>query len=195
MDLRPILEGDKYPMYVDGVGWTDECPRNAGYCPICNPKNYTSWIQKLEIEAQKKKELKLIEEEQQLKAQAAFLDDQKRVIALLEQVTVPNDNESTIRSSSVDMTRFEYTNGDIYEGTFLSGMKSGFGIMSYADGSIYEGNWWHDLRHGVGKMNWGDGITYNGAWANDKMNGQGRYVMADGTVLEGMFVDDEIAES
>jgi hypothetical protein len=32
-----------------------------------------------------------------------------------------------------------YSYGDIYEGEWKNGLKSGYGELKYADGSIYEG--------------------------------------------------------
>ena len=34
-DIRPVLEEDAYPMYMDGIGWTNKASRRAGYCPFC----------------------------------------------------------------------------------------------------------------------------------------------------------------
>jgi hypothetical protein len=54
MDQRPYLNGDFYPIYVDGAGWSDEGTRDAGYCPVCNPKNYEVWEHKLRLEKERK---------------------------------------------------------------------------------------------------------------------------------------------
>ena len=35
LDLRPLREGNCYPRYQDGVGWSDDAPRNDGYCHYC----------------------------------------------------------------------------------------------------------------------------------------------------------------
>jgi hypothetical protein len=35
MDRRPIEFGNTYPIYIDGLGWSNIGPRNAGYCPAC----------------------------------------------------------------------------------------------------------------------------------------------------------------
>ena len=58
MDLRPLRDGDTYPTYRDGEGWVDIDSRDAGYCPICNPKNYEVWKEKIEIERTEKMRLK-----------------------------------------------------------------------------------------------------------------------------------------
>jgi hypothetical protein len=35
MDLRPTRVGNTYPIYIDGLGWTNSGSRNAAYCPLC----------------------------------------------------------------------------------------------------------------------------------------------------------------
>lgn len=59
-DLREYLKENTYPIYRDGVGWVDEGTRDHGYCPICNPKNYTAWNEKIEIQRKKKIESDLV---------------------------------------------------------------------------------------------------------------------------------------
>jgi len=54
MDLREVLSGDIYPVYIDGRGWANEGSRNDGYCPICNPKNYDAWEKRILIQREAK---------------------------------------------------------------------------------------------------------------------------------------------
>lgn len=75
MDLRPQLKGDLYPIYVDGKGWSDEGMRNHGYCPVCNPKNYDVWEERLRCQREKKVEReKLLEENRKLFSKCALED-------------------------------------------------------------------------------------------------------------------------
>jgi hypothetical protein len=70
-DTRPFLDGDFYSCYKDGTGWTNTESRNAGYCPVCNPKNYDAW--KLVIEKERKQKM-------YVKLQQSILDEQKRLL-------------------------------------------------------------------------------------------------------------------
>ena len=75
MDLRPQLDGDLYPIYVDGKGWSDEGTRNHGYCPVCNPKNYNAWVERLRLQCEQKLEREKSEEEsRQLSSKNALKD-------------------------------------------------------------------------------------------------------------------------
>ena len=40
----------------------------------------------------------------------------------------------------------------IYEGTWKSGLRHGFGIQMWPDGSVYEGEWNNDQAHGYGRL-------------------------------------------
>ena len=52
--------------------------------------------------------------------------------------------------------------GDVYEGTFENGSKSGYGVLKYASGAIYQGQWSLDKANGKGQMRYANGDTYDG---------------------------------
>lgn len=62
----------------------------------------------------------------------------------------------------------KYANGDVYEGTFVDGVKSGKGVYKFADGGIYTGTYKNDLRHGFGTLTYTGGNVYRGQWKDDK---------------------------
>lgn len=178
-DIRPHREGNTYPVYIDGHGWSDTGTRDEGYCPVCNPRNYDAWIEKIELK-HKAKELQ-----------------REQLRALLEKQNLElNEDILHIYSEIGDGEgKFTYTNGDYYEGTFLNGYRHGRGTMIYAaDNAMYEGEWKHNLQEGWGVKNWGDGIVYEGEWKDDKMHGTGKYTLSCGTIIEGRFENDEFAE-
>lgn len=73
--------------------------------------------------------------------------------------------------------RMRYKNGDVYEGNWVNGQRSGFGRWiheqwgSYND--VYEGNWENDMKNGQGTMTYSDRQKYVGNWENDNKSGQG----------------------
>ena len=71
---------------------------------------------------------------------------------------------------NMQLCDINYTNGDVYNGYTLNGLKKGSGIMKYTDGSEYNGEWVDDKRNGRGKMKYADGSEYNGEWVDDKIN-------------------------
>ena len=177
-DIRPHREGNTYPVYVDGEGWQDTGSRDEGYCPICNPRNYSEWIQRIQIKEEEKtrrrRELTVLLEKQNI----ALDEDMARIYHEI------GDREG----------KFTYSNGDYYEGEFVTGQRHGRGVMIYAsDDSMYDGEWRFNKQEGRGTKNWGDGIVYEGEWKDDKMHGQGKYTLADGSVIEGLFECDEYA--
>ena len=179
MDTRPILSGNCYPCYQDGEGWTNTAARDAGYCPVCNPKNFAAWEERIrKTREDKNNNLARLAIEQEA-LQAIADEDKARAAAIAKQDS---------------LTKFEYSNGDVYEGDLLLGERHGSGKMIYADGSVYEGEWKHDMYDGKGMKDWCDGITYVGEWKNGMMEGKGVYTMAHGTVLEGVFKEDEFVE-
>ena len=123
-DIRPILEEGKYPMYVDGEGWKDNATRNAFYCHICNPKNYSEWEKRIEKERATNVLRKLENNHKYLKEQQVFEQDKLRAAKICEIV------EDNLTSS----IQFKYSNDDIYTGTMSNGLKQGYGVMEYADG-------------------------------------------------------------
>ena len=50
-----------------------------------------------------------------------------------------------------------FKNGNIYNGSFVNGIKSGYGSLIYKNGEKYLGNFLNDKMHGAGIL-----ITKNG---------------------------------
>jgi len=80
--------------------------------------------------------------------------------------------------------------GDIYEGGFKDGRKSGVGEMIFANGDRYSGDWLMGTKTGQGTYWFADGNEYKGDWANDRMEGIGKYLFSSGDVYEGEFQMD-----
>ncbi|OUM70332.1 hypothetical protein PIROE2DRAFT_37381 [Piromyces sp. E2] len=107
----------------------------------------------------------------------------------------------------------KYDNGDVYEGLYENGMKSGYGTMKFADGEVYEGNWVKDEMFGKGKVTCDDRVvkgtfkedgSINGTITYKNGNvykgdidifyaasGHGTMKYADGSEYEGEMDDDE----
>ncbi len=74
---------------------------------------------------------------------------------------------------------FRFNNGDVYEGQFSHDWQTN-GQHTFVDGGTYEGSWVKNRRHGFGKQAWPSGTVYIGHFANDKKHGFGKVVYADG---------------
>ena len=62
--------------------------------------------------------------------------------------------------------RFEYENGDIYEGEWKKCRKDGRGRMIWNSGNVYEGEWAKNEMEGSGRMMYKNGDSYEGNWKN-----------------------------
>ena len=57
----------------------------------------------------------------------------------------------------------------------------------FPNGEVYEGEYERGLRSGRGTAKWADGATFTGQFENDMMHGAGTYAFADGTVEVGFY--------
>lgn len=77
-----------------------------------------------------------------------------------------------------------------YEGQFRKGLFHGMAVMDWPDGRRYIGKYEANQKHGEGLFEWPDGRRYDGQWANGKRHGQGRYVNARGESRLGTWAKD-----
>ena len=83
-----------------------------------------------------------------------------------------------------------YENGDVYEGDFLDGIRSGNGIYRYAaSGNRYEGGWDENVKSGIGKQLYKGkaGGEYHGYWENGRRHGEGVFTYTNGDVYSGWW--------
>ena len=82
---------------------------------------------------------------------------------------------SSIRSR-LTFRRNDNDEGDVEEETYEgqlneAGEPSGDGIYTWSNGDVYDGAWLDGLRHGRGAMRWVDGGTYVGEWWRGERDG------------------------
>lgn len=65
--------------------------------------------------------------------------------------------------------REELSNGDVWEGETLGGVRHGLGIYHWADGSWWYGMWENGLREGSGFYVRSDGAIMTSVWSNDSL--------------------------
>lgn len=86
-----------------------------------------------------------------------------------------------------------FADGDIYQGSYVNGIKSGSGVYAFADGDAYEGcsfrrdtfilwiidfcigDYENDKQHGTGTYITASGAKYTGSYYFGKMHGKGLY--------------------
>lgn len=64
---------------------------------------------------------------------------------------------------------YTWPNGDVYRGSYIHGLRDGFGVTKYKSGARYEG-----------------------FYKNNRFNGEGEYTWPNKTVFRGDFVDGAI---
>lgn len=79
----------------------------------------------------------------------------------------------------------KFTSGDIYNGDWYEGQKTGNGYFQYHDGERYEGKWLHDLKHGLGVYYWMNGDKFVGEFYEDHIK-KGVLHKHNGEVVELM---------
>ncbi len=81
--------------------------------------------------------------------------------------------------------------GDMYQGTWDQGRRTGHGSYSWRDGDTYEGEFVDDRMHGHGVRTFADGDRFEGEFCHDKMHGRGVIRSCDGKrIFDGKWAMD-----
>ena len=88
------------------------------------------------------------------------------------------------------MGHYKYPDGATFYGKFEHGKRT-HGVLTYVDGATYEGQFLrrNDLRHGIGTFKDKDGCTYEGKWLRDLQNGYGVSTDPNGQKYSGFWID------
>jgi len=79
--------------------------------------------------------------------------------------------------------------GEIYEGDFFEGAKSGTGKIFYKNGEKFEGQMKDNMRTGLGKLYQKNGEIFEGNFENDIRKGEGTLTYTNGCKLFGLWDD------
>jgi hypothetical protein len=133
-------------------------------------------------------------------------------------LTLPSGRTVWVYPNDLAITgqaRYEWPDGRVYAGGWLSGRPHGTGLMLSDDGERYSGMWDGGKRHGHGELtnpngdhyvgSFVNGVRegtgtqrsqdgfYRGEWAADLPNGEGRFNADDGSLYQGQWLDGERA--
>eukprot|EP01122_Echinamoeba_exundans_P010031 TRINITY_DN3643_c0_g1_i1.p1 TRINITY_DN3643_c0_g1~~TRINITY_DN3643_c0_g1_i1.p1 ORF type:complete len:473 (+),score=83.22 TRINITY_DN3643_c0_g1_i1:54-1472(+) len=96
--------------------------------------------------------------------------------------------EGKFDQGSIAHGTFTFANGDKYVGDFKNDEFDGQGKWTSGDNvEVYEGSFVRGLRHGKGKLTIGSNDKYEGDFFEDLMQGQGQYTFANGDQYVGSF--------
>lgn len=84
-----------------------------------------------------------------------------------------------------------YTNGDIYTGEFLDGMRTGKGVYTYFKGDVFEGTFKDNVKIGLGRVNYKKGGFYHGHFEDGKRSGEGTFQYANGDIFSGYWKNNK----
>lgn len=96
--------------------------------------------------------------------------------------------------------QLELPNGDTYEGHWVDGEMSGFGVYRFYNMKLdrfkgmYEGEFSHSKFNGLGKMIYPDSTVYYGNWREGKKEGLGEFVGINGEKIMGKWENDGLVE-
>lgn len=77
---------------------------------------------------------------------------------------------------------------EVYEGSFVDGVREGFGKLTYEDGSVYEGEFANNQPSGNNELLlFADGRRYQGTFIDGQMQGYGTLEWPNGDVYVGTF--------
>ena len=76
---------------------------------------------------------------------------------------------------------YKWSNGEVYDGEWQSGLKHGHGVWTSADGcDSFIGEWRHSKAEGYGIHQWKNGDRYEGEWKQCLKHGNGTDIFANG---------------
>nr|WP_294907998.1 caspase family protein [uncultured Lacibacter sp.] len=83
--------------------------------------------------------------------------------------------------------KFQYANGDMYEGEFYDDKREGFGIYKWKSGEKFIGESLANQFNGFGVMEFRDGTRYIGDFKNGDFEGEGEKTLPNGNKQTGLF--------
>lgn len=89
-----------------------------------------------------------------------------------------------------ERTETRYSDGSLFIGEIVEGLREGMGKLVWPDGELYEGNWKQDQQEGWGTAKFTDGGTYSGQFKNDQKQGVGMYEWEEGTQYIGEWANN-----
>ena len=100
------------------------------------------------------------------------------------EIKSPHD-KGFVKGENSEFGMYAPPNGNVYEGKYLDGKRSGKGKLTWVSGNVYEGDYLNGVRTGKGKFTYADGTIYEGDFLDGKHHGKGKYTDKDGTIYEG----------
>mmetsp|Transcript_26449 Transcript_26449/g.67152 ORF Transcript_26449/g.67152 Transcript_26449/m.67152 type:complete len:456 (+) Transcript_26449:71-1438(+) len=116
-----------------------------------------------------------------------------------EEPKVINDRELTLLGDREGVGKATHLNGDVYEGSYVHGVRDGVGRYDYASPppgedeepkgpkATYEGQWKLGSKALVGTMTYATGHKYQGSFKEGKFEGEGTMFYPNGDIYTGAW--------
>ena len=88
--------------------------------------------------------------------------------------------------------KVRFATGTEYVGNTECGEMRGQGTMEYSDGDIFRGTWANNKINGYVEIDYLDGNTYKGFMCNNEKCGFGIYTWTNGNIYKGFWYKDEL---
>ena len=90
---------------------------------------------------------------------------------------------------------YQFSSGDVYEGSFTNGLFNGFGVYRFPDGSLYEGEWQDNMMHGAGYYLDKYQRRFEGEFLYGTFNSAMTYVSANPPELPGQRANEALIQA
>ncbi|PFX21648.1 Guanine exchange factor for Rac 30 [Stylophora pistillata] len=185
-----LLFGDTVVFAVKGVSKTSEVEQTLELA--------TLWCMDLEgnnPQSGKEDSLEIYTPEQSYIIEAGTKTEKKdwlqklrtRMAMVLHGVEATDKYEIETRKAT-----FKYKNEQVFCGNFVSGKRTGEGILSWPNQARYQGNWEDDDRNGWGELTYNSGDKYKGEWLDDKQHGHGVMEYTNGDIYRGQWYEGDM---
>ena len=126
----------------------------------------------------------------QINAQDKFVNSKSRFRHIERPAIKVNGTKSIFEKNKIaDNGKFTFNDGR-FEGQYIL-KKHGLGKYEWANGQTYEGEWYENKIHGFGVYKWPDGRSYRGEWKDNQMNGIGCYQWSNGRKYIGEYMQNK----
>ena len=96
------------------------------------------------------------------------------------------DSSSKDYEQPITYGKFEFPNGDKYEGSVGERAK---GVYTHSNGVVYEGQFYRLTKSGNGTQRFPSGDQYTGKFKNNLYHGKGSMMFANGDSYHGTFIN------
>ena len=120
-----------------------------------------------------------------MRAVAALVDLMRKTYVFIGALALGVAANAGFAQGAGEVITKQYSDGSVYEGTFVNGQPDGTGTYRLTNGYEYTGDWKAGQIIGQGVAHYPNGSVYEGAFVDSKPQGKGKIAFAGGGSYEG----------